>query len=533
MTAWLRAAGLTKTFSGITAIGDATMALGAGEVRGVVGPNGAGKSTLMQMLAGIHAPDGGELLIDDVPVRFRGPDDALDAGIALVPQEMQLAPHLSVAGNIVLGREPRRFGVVSESRSRQTAMKALGRLGTPIDPDAPIHTLSTVERRLVMVARALVTDARLVILDEPTAALAPQEASAILTMVRSLAATGVSFLYVSHRFDDIEAIADSVTGVRDAQVVADLGRSEISRARLVDLVTPVDQVSHRVEPRRERSGDRSATAGPVLVVDELVGGPLAGVSLSVDAGEILGVAGLAGSGVDELMWLVAGIDKRGSGTIAVQGAPLRSGDRLQATRAGVAYVPGDRGLATLPNHDIRSNISVSSLTGLSVAGVPVRRRELQVVTALAERVRLSSRIDVALSTLSGGNQQKAIFARWMAADARVLLLHDPTAGVDVGARAEIHQRVRELAATGIAVVVVSTDVPELCELTDRVVVLDRGSVSGVLDGDEITEPALLAAMTSGSASVAPLVASNPRPETQNSLDRTVAADRVHLRGDIQ
>ncbi|MFB2581457.1 sugar ABC transporter ATP-binding protein [Herbiconiux sp. P15] len=497
MTAWLTAAGLTKTFNGITAIGDATMALGAGEVRGVVGPNGAGKSTLMQMLAGIHAPDGGELLIDDVAVRFKGPDDALDAGIALVPQEMQLAPHLSVAGNIVLGREPRRLGVVSESRSRRTAEKALARLGTPIDPDAPIHTLSAVERRLVMVARALISDARLVILDEPTAALAPQEASAILTMVRSLAATGVSFLYVSHRFDDIEAVADSVTGVRDARVVADLGREEISRSRLVELVTPVDQISHRVEPRTPRPAGAAAVP-PLLVVDDLVGGPLTGVSLEVCPGEIIGVAGLAGSGVDELMWLVAGIDRRDSGSVTVEGTPIRSGDRLQATRAGVAYVPGDRSLATLPSHDIRTNISVSSLTALSVAGVPVRQREVSRVTALAERVRLTSAITVALSSLSGGNQQKAIFARWMATDARVLLLHDPTAGVDVGARAEIHQRVRELAATGIAVLVVSTDVPELCELADRVVVLDRGSVADSLEGDEITEPALLAAMTSGS-----------------------------------
>jgi ABC-type sugar transport system ATPase subunit len=494
MTAWLRAVGLTKVFNTVTAIGDADMSLEPGEVRGVVGPNGAGKSTLMQMLAGIHSVDGGELLIDDLPVRFRAPEDALDAGIALVPQEMQLAPHLSVAGNIVLGREPRRRGMVSESRSRQIAERALERLGAPIDPTAPIHTLSAVERRLVMVARALVSDARLVILDEPTAALAPHEASAILSMVRSLAATGVSFLYVSHRFDDIEAIADSVTGVRDARVIADLPRSEITRARLVELVTPVDSVSHRVEVERVRGAE---SAGDVLVVENIVGGPLAGVSLTVGSGDIVGVAGLAGSGVDELMWMVAGIDARVSGDVIVEGTFVRSGDRLQATRAGIAYVPGDRSLATLPSHDIRSNISVANLADVATAGVPRRGRENARATKLAQRVRLVAPLTMALSSLSGGNQQKAIFARWMATDARVLLLHDPTAGVDVGARAEIHQRVRELAAAGNAVLVVSTDLPELVELTDRVLVLDRGEVVSELTGAEVTEPALLAAMTSG------------------------------------
>jgi ABC-type sugar transport system ATPase subunit len=494
MTVWLRAVGATKTFNGVTAIGDADMSLAAGEVRGIVGPNGAGKSTLMQMIAGIHSVDAGTIMIDDEPVRFRGPEDALGAGIALVPQEMQLAPHLSVAGNIVLGREPRRGGIVSESRSRAIAMKALARLNSPIDPTAPIHTLTTMERRLVMVARALVADARLVILDEPTAALAPHEAGAILDMVRSLAVTGVSFLYVSHRFDDIEAIADTVTGVRDARVIADLSKQEISRARLVELVTPVDQLSHRVAVDRQRSTEESAD---VLVVDELSGGPLGGISLSVCAGEICGIAGLAGSGVDELMWMIAGIDDRDSGSVSVSGVEVPSGNRVRAVQAGVAYVPGDRSLATLPSHDITSNISIASLVDISVAGVPVPRRETARAATLADRVRLGARLTVALSSLSGGNQQKAIFARWMATDARVLLLHDPTAGVDVGARAEIHQRVRELAAAGNAVLVVSTDVPELVELADRVIVLDRGTITDELVGDSITEHGLLTTMASG------------------------------------
>ncbi|MGN6325769.1 sugar ABC transporter ATP-binding protein [Pseudolysinimonas sp.] len=491
---WLRAVGLTKTFNGVVAIGDADLELRVGEVRGVVGPNGAGKSTLMQMLAGIHRIDEGQLLIDGTPVRFRGPQEALAAGIALVPQEMQLAINLSVAGNIVLGREPRRGGVVSAGRSRRLAADALRRVGSSIDPDADVSSLSTVERRLVMVARALVADARLIILDEPTAALAPSEATAVLRMVSTVAEGGVSVLYVSHRFDDISAVAESVTGVRDARVVADLGREEITHRRLVELVTPVDAVSHRVP---ETARGARVDGEQVLVVDALGAGPLRNASFTVRAGEILGVAGLAGSGADELIRAVGAIEPRRTGTVTVGGAVLKSGDRLRAVQAGVAYVPGDRTLATLPSHDIASNISISDLRAVATLGVVSPRRERRLAAETAARVDLAGSLGRALSSLSGGNQQKAVFARWIATHARVLLLHDPTAGVDVGARAEIHQRVRELAADGDAVLLVTTDLPELVELCDRILVVDRGEVVDEIDGADASESGVLAAMTRG------------------------------------
>jgi ribose transport system ATP-binding protein len=507
---WLRGIGLTKTFDGVTAIGDADIEIRPGEVRGVVGPNGAGKSTLMQMLAGIHHIDGGRLLIDGAPVLLRSSRDALDAGIALVPQEMQLAPNLTVAGNIVLGQEPRRHGIVSVSRSRELAAQALRRLGTPIDPDLPVRRLTVVERRLVMVARALAAEARLIILDEPTAALAPGEAEAVLAMVSSLSATGVSFLYVSHRFDDIAAVASSVTGVRDARVIADLTREQITHARLVELVTPVDTQSHRPASRARRAG--ADAPEPVLIVDGVSSGPLRDVSFSVAAGEIFGAAGLAGSGVDELIWSVGGIAARDRGRVTVHGTELKSHDRISAVKAGIAYVPGDRTLATLPNHDITSNISLASLQEVSTNGVVVTRREQSRAAQMAQRVNLSGSLERRLSSLSGGNQQKAMFARWIATDATVLLLHDPTAGVDVGARAEIHQRIRELAAAGNAVIVVTTDLPELIELCDRVCVLDRGVVTETLVDDAITESGVLAAMARGTGPATPPSLENQRTE---------------------
>jgi ABC-type sugar transport system ATPase subunit len=500
---WLRAVGLTKSFNGVIAIGNADLQLLAGEVRGVVGPNGAGKSTLMQMLAGIHRIDTGELYIDGEPVRFRTPQDGLDAGIALVPQEMQLAPNLTVAGNIMLGREPNRAGIVSMSRLRKLATEALAQLGTPLDPDAAVGTLTAVERRLVMVARALVQKARLIILDEPTAALAPSEAAAVLSMVTTAANTGVSFLYVSHRFDDIAAVADSVTGVRDAHIIANLDRGEITHARLVELVTPVDTISRRVRAKAASDSAVTATAAEVLVVEGLSNAPLHDATFTVKAGEILGASGLAGSGVDELIWAIGGITPRSAGRVIVEGQELKSNDRHQAVRAGVAYVPGDRTLAALPNHTIVSNISIASLGAVATAGIVSPSREMKRSRLMADRVNLSGSLTRALSSLSGGNQQKAMFARWIATEATVLLLHDPTAGVDVGARAEIHQRVRELAAAGNAVVLVTTDLSELVELSDRVLAFDRGYVVEELTGDDISENAVLAAMTKGTPTALP------------------------------
>ena len=493
---WVEARGLTKTFGGVTAIGGADLTLRAGEIRGIVGPNGAGKSTLMQMLAGLHPIDGGELKIDGEAVQFRGPDDALASGISLVPQEMQLSPNHTVAENIVLGREPRRFGVLSARRSRQIASAALTRLGTDIDVGDSVDSLTAVGRRLVMVARALAGDARLIILDEPTAALGPQEADAILKTVEILASSGVTVLYVSHRFDDIERVAHSVTGVRDAKIIADLTREEITRARLVELVTPVDQVSHPVRAESGISGGPDAARGDRLVATDVSGGPLAGVDFRIRAGEIVGFAGLAGSGVDELIRIAAGIDKRTGGSVTVDGEHIASGDRLAAVKKGVAYVPGDRTLAAFSSHDVMTNISIADLSGVASGGVANRSKERTRTSSLAERVRLAAPLSAAMSSLSGGNQQKAIFARWMACDARVLLLHDPTAGVDVGARAEIHQRIRELAATGLAVMVVTTDIPELVELSDRVITLDRGRAVAEMTGEQITELSVTASMTS-------------------------------------
>ena len=388
---WIEARGLTKTFGGTVAIAGASLGLRRGEIRGVVGPNGAGKSTLIQLFAGALIPDAGELVIDGAPVKFRTPADALDLGISLVPQETRLAPNLTVTENITLGREPRRLGVVLGSAGRRRAREVLDRLKIAIDPDAAVSGLTTVQRRLVMTARAVISNARLIILDEPTAALAPEEADLILTVVRDLAADGVAFLYVSHRFGDIEAVADTVTGVRDGRVIADLHRGEITRRALVELVTPEDQArTPDTSPARApRAGGPGSRAGR-LAVTGLRGPGLDGFSVIVEPGEIVGLAGLAGSGADEAIETIAGIRKAAAGTVALGDLTVHGGDRVAAVKAGIAYISGDRSRSSFASHSVRANITMAALSQASTAFVPSAAKERRDAQALGGRVRLSA-----------------------------------------------------------------------------------------------------------------------------------------------
>jgi monosaccharide-transporting ATPase len=487
---WLDAVGLTKRYGGVTALDGAALRARGGEVRGLVGANGAGKSTLVKCLTGMVEPTSGHVLVDGRPLALGRPADSLRAGIASVPQELTVAPTMTVAENIMLGHEPRvRPGFLRGRELRSRARDVLASLSLDVPADAAAGQLSLIEQRLVMIARALSIRARLVIFDEPTATLSPREAELLLETVRRLAAGGVSVLYVSHHLSEIEAVCDSVTVLRDGRVVADLERERATHRALVELLAP-----ETATPARTAAA-ASPSDGVLLEAHGLAGERLRDVSLTVREGEILGLAGLAGSGARELLLTVCGAVPFTSGMLTLAGRRLRPGSTTRAVRAGIGFLPGDRSLGTFPSHSVRHNVALPSLARFARLSLVDVRAEKTAVAAMLERVALHADQEAPIASLSGGNQQKALVARWIASGVRLLLLDDPTAGVDVPTRPEIHAQIRALAAAGAGILLLSTDVEELAELADRVLVFDRGAVTGELTGELLTPGRVLAAMT--------------------------------------
>jgi ABC-type sugar transport system ATPase subunit len=493
---WLEARDLRKAYDGALAVDGVSMSLARGEIRGLIGANGAGKSTLVKALCHEVTLDGGVILVDGAPADFSTPADARRAGIAYVPQELTVAPRLTVAENVVLGRYPSRRGVLRGRELAQRAGRVLDALSLSLPLNIPVGELSVVDRRLVMVARALAADARLVMFDEPTATMSPTESAFILDVVRTLAQRGVTILYVSHRLDQVIDVCDSVTAMRDAKVVAELRGSAIDHSTLVELISPT------AGPERELDAAAAGEPGPpVLRLRDVTGAGFRGVTFDVCANEIVGLAGLAGSGVTELLLAVAGATPF-SGSVEVDGRPMIAGRRSAAAAAGIGFVPGDRRLGVVPNETISHNISLPRLTRYASLGVVRRGRERDATIDAARRTALTPpRAGLAagmkrpISSLSGGNQQKALVARWLDPQTRVLLLDDPTAGVDVGARREIHHQIRAFCAKGVAVVLVSTDLDELATLADRILVVDHGVVVDELSRGEASANRIFATMT--------------------------------------
>ena len=487
---WLEALELTKRYGGVVALDGASVRVRAGEVRGLVGANGAGKSTLVKCLTGVVQPTSGRVIVEGLPLTLGRPVAALRAGITSVPQELTLAPTMTVAENVMLGHEPRRVGVVDVRELRRRAERALASISLELSPDALVGSLPLIEQRLVMIARALSFSARLVIFDEPTATVSPSERELLFGAVRGLAARIVSVLYVSHQLGEIEAMCDSVTVLRDGRLIAELERGGASHSALVELLAP--EQADRIPVHRQAA---SGVEGAFLEARSLGGERLRDVTLSVRPGEIVGLAGLAGSGARELLLTVCGAVRYTTGSLAIAGRTLRPGDTLNAVARGVGFLPGDRSLGTFPSQTVRHNVGLPSVRRHARLGLVGRRAEKRSVRAALERVALRADMEAPIASLSGGNQQKALVARWIASGARLLLLDDPTAGVDVATRPEIHAQIRALAAAGAAVLLVSTDVDELAELPDRVVVFDRGSLVGELSGESLTPGRTLAAMT--------------------------------------
>ncbi|MER6037567.1 sugar ABC transporter ATP-binding protein [Streptomyces sp. NPDC001835] len=491
--------GITKSFPGVRALDGVDLDVQAGEVHCLLGQNGAGKSTLIKVLAGAHQPDGGTIHWHGEPVTLRSPIAAMRLGIATIYQELDLVEHMSVAENVHLGHEPTAAGFVVRGRTARTATGLLlKRLGHPeIDPGRLVGDLSAAQQQIVSMARALSHDVRLIVMDEPSAALDPDEVDNLFRIVGNLTAEGVAVVYISHRLEEIRRIGDRVTVLKDGRAVARGLPARTTPTRdVVALMTGRDV--EYVFPARPAA---PPAAEPVLRIRGLArDGEFAPFDLDVRPGEIVGLAGLVGSGRSEILETVYGARRPSAGQVLIDGRPLRTGSVRAAVRAGLGLAPEERkAQALLMLESVTRNVSVSTLSRFSRAGWVDRGAERGAAHAATRELSLRpDNPDVPVRTLSGGNQQKAVLARWLLRGCRVLLLDEPTRGVDVGARAELYAVVRRLADEGLAVLLVSSEVPEVLGLADRVLVLREGRVVHTAPAQELDEHRVLDLVMEGS-----------------------------------
>ncbi|OAH10138.1 sugar ABC transporter ATP-binding protein [Streptomyces jeddahensis] len=508
----LTMSGITKSFPGVRALDGVDLEVQAGEVHCLLGQNGAGKSTLIKVLAGAHQPDDGEITWRSERVVLRSPIAAMRLGIATIYQELDLVEGLSVAENVFLGHEPTAAGFVVRGReARARAAALLKRLGHPeVDPARLVGDLSAAQQQIVSMARALSHDVRLIVMDEPSAALDPDEVDNLFRIVRDLTADGVAVVYISHRLEEIRTIGDRVTVLKDGRAVAVGLPAKSTPTRDVVALMTGRNVEY-VFPDRPPTSAGAARPDPVLTVQGLArDGEFAPLDLELYPGEIVGLAGLVGSGRSEILETVYGARKPSAGRVLVDGKPLKPGSVRAAVRAGLGLAPEERkAQALLMLESVTRNVSVSSMSRFSHGGWLDRAGEFAAARKATRE--LSLRPDnpsVPVRTLSGGNQQKAVLARWLLRGCRVLLLDEPTRGVDVGARAELYAVIRRLADDGLAVLLVSSEVPEVLGLADRVLVLREGHVVHTAPARELDEHRVLDLVMEGS-SVSPVTAAHP------------------------
>jgi len=498
----LEVVGVSKVFPGVRALDDVSFTLAPGEVHALVGENGAGKSTLIKVLTGVYQPDGGELRYQEEPTKFDSPMDAQRAGISTIYQEVNLIPLMSVAHNLFLGREPRTaFGLLDEQRMNREAAEILSRYGVTADVRRQLGTMALGAQQMVALARAVMIDAKVVIMDEPTSSLEPREVETLFGVIRDLHAQGIGIIYVSHRLDELYQICDAVTILRDGQVVHTGKLADLERIKLVSLMLGRDMSAVRREGFTGFSGQMTgdAEAPPVLRVTDLNSRrKLHDISFDVRPGEVVGLGGLLGAGRSETIKAIGGAYPLDSGDVQVDGKDLKRPTTVAAVKAGIAVQPEDRKAeGIVAGLSVRENIALAVLPKMARFGLVSDRKIDKIVDKYMKRLQIkASSPNQRVGDLSGGNQQKVLLARLLATDPKVLLLDEPTRGIDVGAKAEVQSLIDELASEGLGVVLVSSDAEELIEGADRVVVLRDGVVVGILTDTRVTTEALLETIAS-------------------------------------
>ncbi len=485
----LEVRGVTKRFPGVLALDDVSLSLGKGEIVAVLGENGAGKSTLMKILAGVQGADSGTIRIDGQDTSIQSVEAALDQGIALIHQELNLADNLDVGANIFLGREPRRGGLmIDKAKIHAAAGTFLAQVGLDVDPADIVSDLTIGRQQLVEIAKALSVDARVLIMDEPTSSLSQRETEQLFVVIKDLASKGVSIVYISHRLGEVKELADRVVVLRDGRNAGELAREEIDHDNMVKLMVGRD-VSQFYPHEPHEPGE------VVLEVSQLrsPAHPDHELSFSLRRGEIVGMSGLVGAGRTEMLQTLFGVTPALGGEVRVGGAAVSIASPIQAIEAGLALVPEDRkAQGLILEMGVRENMSLATLKRDQKRGFLNKAKEREISAQMVKSMKVKTPSEEQIvRLLSGGNQQKVVVGKWLAQDPQVLLLDEPTRGIDVGAKAEIYALMEELAGRGVAILFVSSEMEEILGMSDRTLVMHEGRITGELQRSELSEEAVM------------------------------------------